>query len=197
MEVASWAAAGRELTMLWMLWAAKEASYKALAKSDVTRPFRPADLQVTVSDNAGRPGSCRRYGKVRTGRALVHVDWEINARFIHCVGVIRCRSSTSEALRYVRPISDLMSSRALETRTAIESVAVRRLACLELAAEFGEEDVDVVREIDGDRLKPPQFVRGGVRLDNYDLSLSHDGDYVAVALLSLGSGCNGPFAPSP
>jgi hypothetical protein len=64
-----------------------------------------------------------------------------------------------------------------------ESFAVRRLA-RSLAVEAGLGDVEIVRERHGAAFGPPRlYTRGGATpLAGWDITLSHDGELVAVVL---------------
>ena len=184
---------------LWMLWAAKEAAFKVARKLQPTVLFAHAAYEVvpTADERAhAAPSTERPSGYVHL-RGLPGLDgvclpvvWELTDSFIHCVASglgdeSRSRwtavASHEELELGTRPY-DPSEREAASARTT-ESLAVRRLASF-LASEAGLGEVEIVRELAGTVFGPPRLYRAGEGqpLDDWDLSLSHDGGLVAAAL---------------
>jgi hypothetical protein len=93
--------------MLWSLWAAKEAAFKAWSRTEPDLVFSPASFEVVVDPGSG--GATVR----RVGTALVlAVRWTQNAHWVHAVA-----SESPGAL-----------GASVETISGNESEAVRALA---------------------------------------------------------------------
>lgn len=188
----------------WAYWAAKETGYKALKKIDpdlvfahrrfVVRPDNPEKFfyQATRTQDATAPDGAVPnvalpdvalpdvalpdvalpdvvlHGVVMHGTRCVPVHWEWNNDYVHCVS-----TSHIQELHYqVRLQSELGGS---------ASIAVRRLAT-DLLARADVQNVEIVRPLAGSRPGPPQVMRGDQPVANIDISLSHDGRFVAAAI---------------
>jgi hypothetical protein len=192
---------------LWMLWAAKEAAYKVAKKLRPDAIFAHSRYEV-MPDGAARPLGDDGGSLLESGRVLLRglpgfdgasfpVEWRLSPSFTHCVAMdaegdfrslrvaISARSDLDRDPAHYEPTERERAS--LAGRSA-ESFAVRRLA-RSLAAEAGLGDVEIVRERSGSAFGPPRlYPRGGTTpLAGWDITLSHDGDLVAVAMAS-GSG---------
>ncbi|MDA3834641.1 MAG: hypothetical protein PF495_14750, partial [Spirochaetales bacterium] len=68
-----------------------------------------------------------------------------------------------------------------------ESFAVRRLAIKNIAKSFhiNAQDIRIIRHHTGNRLHPPMVYVNG-KMQNTELSLSHDGRFAACAFLIQG-----------
>jgi 4'-phosphopantetheinyl transferase EntD len=191
---------------LWMLWAAKEAAFKVARKLEPAVLFAHAAYEVAPTTDerahdAPPTESLNGYVYLRGVPELdgvcLPVVWELTDSFIHCVAIEMGGDSRSrwtavashEELELGARPYDPTEREAASARTA-ESLAVRRLA-RSLAREAGLGDVEIVRELAGTVFGPPRLYRAGEGqpLDDWDLSLSHDGGLVAAAL-------SGPFERS-
>lgn len=147
---------------LWSLFAAKEAGFKVVAKLTPGIAFSPRRFQV----NAALTQVCHEDVRLRL-QVTAQDGW------VHAVAV----QGESESLW------------AVERRCAEmgESVAVRQLAVRLAAQQLGLPVDAIAVERDEDRrfrddLAPPRLLHDGRPLP-VDLSLSHDGPWVACALL--------------
>ncbi len=153
---------------VWRLWTAKEAAYKALARSDPELPFRHARFVVDVEA-----------GVVSYDGRRVPVGWDERGNALSCVArgeepVVTAIATLDEVPVAAGPPAERPSRAALGL--------ARRLLGAWLDAEPPE--LEVVRPFRGRgrRPGPPEVWRTGARLDEIELSLAHDGDYVACAV---------------
>jgi phosphopantetheinyl transferase len=149
----------------WVLWAAKEAAYKAAKKRDGAVVWAPARFEVELSSRCG--GSVRHAGRRFALRVL-----ETGA-FVHAL-------ADDEA-----PLDAVRSGvREIDER-ADASAEARALACRELAAPLG---VAPARLAIAKRGRIPVLCVDGAPA-RADLSLSHHGRFVAFACaLEAGTG---------
>ncbi|MEM9056841.1 MAG: 4'-phosphopantetheinyl transferase superfamily protein [Pseudomonadota bacterium] len=159
---------------LWALWAAKEAVFKALAKRDATLPFVQRAFEVSLA--AGSALTARRpaaqgaaLGAVTHGAARIAVRWRWTAQWLHCETVVDNALSRVCALDEDRPAPDAASA------------AVRRLA-VGLLARLGVPAARIDRAPGRGRGRPPHVVRDERVLAGCEVSLSHDGRFVAAAV---------------
>lgn len=193
---------------LWMLWSAKEATYKVAKKLQPDVIFAHSRYDVIPDDDALAPGddasSILRSGHVvlrglaGLEGACFPIEWRLSPGFTHCVAMdgegdfrslrvaISARSDMGGGSPAYEPTNRELASLA---GRAAESFAVRRLARA-LAAEAGLGDVEIVRERNGSAFGPPRlYPRGGTTpLAGWDITLSHDGELVAVAIASSARG---------
>jgi len=149
---------------LWTLWSIKEASYKVVQKCLPAAKAIPNQFVCQEGENG--VWDCR-YQEMRC-----RVRVAVNDDFVHAVacladGIIHWDNvvvKTDELLTGGNP-----------------SEAVRQLA-VHLLREKGYQDCSIVRRKELQRILPPQIYQGGIPLPNSDISLSHDGRFVAVAL---------------
>jgi phosphopantetheinyl transferase (holo-ACP synthase) len=171
--------------LLWALWAGKEAFFKAARKAQPDLIFSPRRIQVV---HGGRvPG-----GLGATSGKIVHLDaglsaptrWDWHPNRVHCISVIGPATDEGFVSR-VRRLDEIVSVplTAAETDSVYcpESAGVRILAH-ELLAPWQIEDLEIVRTRNGRDFGPPRVFSHGVPLDNVDLSLSHDGAWLAAAV---------------
>jgi 4'-phosphopantetheinyl transferase EntD len=197
---------------LWLLWSAKEAAYKVAKKLRPDTIFAHSRYEVLPDDAALTSGDCgsailpdsvRGSSVLRSGRVTLHglaeldgacfpVEWRLSPTFVHCIAMnaegdfhslmvaISGRGEVDSGTTDYEPSERERAS--LAGRSA-ESFAVRRLA-RSLAVEAGLGDVEIVRERHGAAFGPPRlYTRGGATpLAGWDITLSHDGELVAVVL---------------
>jgi phosphopantetheinyl transferase (holo-ACP synthase) len=147
---------------LWALFAAKEASYKALVKLGGSR-LGPRSIRVAPDLASVSCGNLRLELRVTGDRDHVHaVVWT------------RERPPVARAVRAEGPEHE-EGDRA---RAVLGSIVAMAIGC-------ASEELAVVRDLvpgAWDGRAPPRIERRGVRLEA-DVSLSHDGHYVAAAAL--------------
>lgn len=166
-----------------LLWSAKEAAYKALKKARPALVFAPGRWQVDCAVLRMTGATC--HGRVQMDAdTCIAVNWQYEPHGLHCVATF---GPTPEPIdSAVRTLAESTPQRpfsAVEQASFSrpESAHVRELARQLLAAR-GIHDVEIVRVGDGAAKQPPQVFAAGIPLNHVELSLSHDGDYVAAAI---------------
>jgi phosphopantetheinyl transferase (holo-ACP synthase) len=163
--------------MLWALWAAKETAYKIASKTDLQAVFTPRLYRVVLSPDDHGP---TRSGMVYTPQCPVVVRVFIAPDYLHCIGATQLPGILDHVHWDIGRLSPLE-----EGNDHDPSMAVRRLAGLHLATllDAPTADIDIRRFQDIDRWGPPVPYREGQPAP-FDLSLSHDGAFVAFAMIS-------------
>lgn len=146
--------------LLWSLFAAKEAAFKIVNKLDPRAPF--AHARFVVADDL----SAVVWGGLSMALGIDVVDGWVHA--VACMGP-------------EPPLS------AVEATDRDPSAAARALLCRTVAARIGGTpgDLEVVRDSrpgSWSGYEPPRLVRRDGRPIDGDVSLSHDGRFVGVAV---------------
>ena len=152
----------------WMLWAAKESAFKVLKKIDAKIAFHPQDFEVSID-------SLDRMSVHHNGLVLETLVYSA-PRWVHAVTTAGSKFSMSGNRMHSR-VFDLQS---IETGVD-QSAEVRTFTRRTLSAWLGVswQEVEVVTE---NRI--PRALKKGRALD-IDLSLSHDGNFVACAWIEV------------
>jgi phosphopantetheinyl transferase (holo-ACP synthase) len=183
-ERACIAAAAEPDVILWALWAAKETAYKIASKIDILAVFIPRLYAVALS-----PGDhgVTRSGRVETPQGPVVIRVAIAPDHLHCIGATPLPGILDHVLWDIERLC-----RSEEDDDRDPSMAVRRLAGRRLAAMLDTPvtDIDIRRFNDIDRWGPPStYIEG--QPAPFDLSLSHDGAFIACAMVpTTGEGMN-------
>lgn len=170
--------------MLWALWAAKETTYKVVAKSIPDAIFSPLKYRVKlVRDEAIITGNTQT-GTVTTQSGVVTVCVFFHENHVHCIGI----NGKHRDMRKIyhgygfeeRAYADYPSL----SPAARESLAARKLALKHIAQCCGRniEDMEIIKNGEARAPGPPMLYFKG-KQDKIDISLSHDGRYVAYAFL--------------
>ena len=149
--------------LLWSLWAAKEAAYKAVVKLRPGTPF--AHRRFVVAESLAA---------VRYGDLQLSLEVEANEEWVHAVA---CTGAT-----------DILSSVERKQDGTDQKEAVRSLALGAVAARFDlpRDRLEIVRPPNAEgRPGPPELLLDGLAT-GVDISLSHDGPYVACAAILRG-----------
>ena len=162
-------------TMLWSLWSCKEASYKALIKAG---KVSSSPLKYSVLFGP-QPRSHQFTAIVDTPEGEVTVLLTRRKKYVHAVASTGGASSIG-SLRWA--VSSLKLPRKKITPD-IQSLAVRGAAIMKIAKYFkcGPEELEIVRPMTySGGVGPPVLLLNGTRA-GIDISLSHDGFFVAYA----------------
>lgn len=145
--------------MLWTLWAIKEASYKALMKRYDIKRFIPNQF---LCEPAGEFWRCSHKGM------LCESIVDLNEGYVHAIA---CSGGAGKIIRGV-----------LEGVPEQQHSKIAR----DLAEKFlSDEGCNGGRVERFDGTSPPVIIQEGAPVKNWDVSLSHDGEFVAAALLGL------------
>jgi len=164
--------------LLWALWAAKETAYKIASKINILSVFTPRDYHVVLSPGNHGP---TRSGMVYSPEGPVIMRVLITLEYVHCIGATLLPGLLDHVLWDIARFCP-----AAEGSGHDPSMAVRRLAGRRLAELLGvsEADIDIRRVMDADKWGPPAPYFEGQSIP-FDLSLSHDGAFVAYALIPV------------
>jgi phosphopantetheinyl transferase (holo-ACP synthase) len=163
-------------TTLWSLWACKETAYKVIKKSCVDAAFLPRQWKIILKN----PESACSDGEVKiTDAETVYIRLFSHSRYVHCVGA----DSPADLDRLVCKVEALPEK---ENEKRIDpSLFVRKCLALSIADFFrlNLSDIKINRVQDKSELQPPHVYIAGKKSD-IDISISHDGQFVAYAFLS-------------
>lgn len=168
-----------------LLWSAKEAAYKAAKKRDLALIFAPRRWQVEVGSLASSVRD--REGSVSIDDGTrVEVCWQQRGDWLHCVAVLggppALLDKAVAIAAELEPVGDFRE-RERQSFSCGESAAVRTLA-KHLLHRRGVSNVEILRARSGLARLPPRVYDGEMPLSGIDLSLSHDGRFVAAVITS-------------
>jgi hypothetical protein len=140
-------------------------------------------LRDLPENNPSLQNDCREGEVVIPGSGNVYVRLFTFSSYVHCIA-----SDTAEGLNRIVSRVDRLPGRESSLGTD-PSLFVRSklLRCLANHLYLPAGDVNIVREPQKDGLGPPLLYIAGVR-SVIDLSISHDGYYVAYAYLARSLG---------
>lgn len=169
-----------------MLWSAKEAAYKALKKARPEQVFAPGRWRVDTA--ALRTAGVVHHGRIAIdARTVLALRWRRHRHWLHCLALLGPAPAVLDsAVCTVRMLGNDRPRAAFTAReragfVSAESAAVRRLA-KRLLRRHGLHAVEIVRTPQGRSLSPPRVLCAGAPVPGTDLSLSHDGRFVAAAV---------------
>lgn len=170
--------------VLWTCWAAKEAAYKALVKTDPKLIFAHRRFLVCPeTTDAFDDTDGRTDGVVRYETEWVPVTWHWTDDWVHCQTGLASEQSWQMGLvedyRATPAFNELQQSSQLP-----DASVVSRLLAYSLLRDHGAGDVGIVRERAA-RRRAPWLERQGQPVRDLDISLSHDGRYAAAAIRRL------------
>ena len=177
---------GNPEAALWSFWACKEAAYKVVQKNDHCAAFLPGRWSVRYRDFQDLPESkpslqrlCREGEVVIPGSGNVYVRLFTFPSYVHCIA-----SDTAEGLsRIVARVDRLPRRENSFRRDPSLFVRSKLLCCLARHLRLPVKDMSIVRKLQKNGLGPPLLCIAGVR-SAVDLTISHDGCYVAYAYLA-------------
>ena len=171
---------------LWSFWAAKEAAYKVVLKKNGREAFIPNrwSVRYRVSQDLPEPhsplqGACRDGEVVIPGCSRIFVRLFAFPSYLHCIA-----SDTTEGMNQMIARVDRLPGQE-DFLPADPSLFVRSRLLRSLAdhLRLPTEDMKVVRKPGRNGLGPPLLYIEGIE-SAIDLSISHDGSYVAYAYLA-------------
>ncbi|MBU4580919.1 MAG: 4'-phosphopantetheinyl transferase superfamily protein [Proteobacteria bacterium] len=159
-------------TLLWSLWAAKEAAYKAVSRGDPAVCSIPRQYQVVLDAEDTTRKPVRRTGKVITPQGKLVLEVAVSADLVHALA-----AGAEETLRRLcRRVKRLDGGKS----AGDPSVFVRGALLREIARRLNcpVTDLSIVKNQDG--LGAPRVIFRGDLLAA-EVSLSHDGRFAAFA----------------
>jgi hypothetical protein len=161
--------------LLWALWAAKETAYKIASKTDILAVFIPRLYPVVLSSGDDKP---TRSGWVDTPKGPVVVRVAITPEYLHCIGATQYPGILDDVLWEVERLPPPAADGHYDPSTSVRRLAGRRLAKI---LDRPAADIDIRRFNDIDQWGPPApYIEGQAAA--FDLSLSHDGAFIAYAM---------------
>lgn len=188
-------------TLFWVFWAAKEAAFKVAAKMGKIDLFSPKKFLVkkTDSENFSLANSHSNLEVVfYHDRILVEIQIDQDHTCIHAIASLAQENSNKEQAKIFSGQVDLttlqsidfpnfpaISSNSKETDLRQESLIVRHLCILHIAAKFNLsfDRLRIIRRRNKKFLGPPQICYDD-QICALDLSLSHHGKWVGWAFSS-------------
>lgn len=170
--------------IIWSLWAAKEAAYKACQKQFPEIIFSPKKLMIT--DETLFLLKTRIEWRELTGGLIyqglfISLKWHWQQDAVHCLAVLL---ENQEVFQYWQEIHWKITK--INCSVAEESYHTRLFA-KQFLQTFGlDPTIEIIRPIKVERqttrLGPPVLSNGKETITNYEISLSHDGHWAAVAM---------------
>jgi phosphopantetheinyl transferase (holo-ACP synthase) len=155
---------------LWSYWACKETAYKVIKKSCLDAAFLPRRWTAVFNKTQSKYSD----GEVIIPeKGKVYVCLFSNSQYVHCVG--------ADSLAALDKL--IWSVEALPEKEEVNpSLFLRNRLGQKLAEYFSLNihDIKIKRARESGELQPPRVYVSG-RKTNIDISLSHDGRFVAYA----------------
>ena len=190
--------------VLWALWAAKEAAFKAAVKSIPGLPFSPRSIRIEffqparagdcwpLEASTSLLGGCRplAYGLAHVRNQVYKILWEYHEDFVHALALGPWTAGpTTRTDRWFRQgwKSVVRNLAPIPSHPEGASGAVRRIARQLLSVlppvHLRIPKTQIVRDLlPNGRLGPPAFNDDTLRVD-LDLTMTHDGPWGAAGLL--------------
>lgn len=160
--------------MLWILWASKEASYKVVSKSQPGVSSSPRAYEVSLQENITNTSVS---GVVETPNGSIPVRIFKTKDSIHCIATTGTTESIDSIIWGVQRIAGDQRSPQHS-----ESFAVREAAKNHLSLYFNLNPDEIeIRRPGGTRGLGAPIVYLNDRRAGVDISLSHEGEFVAYA----------------
>lgn len=154
--------------ILWKIWSAKEAAFKALKKLNPELVFAHRFFEVFEEGLVVHP--------LRT----CSVKWRENLDWVHCLAFTD--SNLSKQIIWCESHKRMLLENSVGEASDTESQLGRKFALSEIKLDRRHE-LSIARELVAGTEQAPKVLRNGVSISGLDLSLSHDGNYVAFAVL--------------
>jgi len=172
-------------TALWSFWACNEAAYKVIQKKTSGAAFVPrrwsVHYQARVDSPGGLPPAAGHYGDgevVIANSDPVYLRLFTFPSYIHCLAADESRG-IDQIMAHVDAIPERTGPQGTDPSLFVRMRLIRSLAG-DLCRP--EEDLRIIREKKKDGLGPPVLYIADAP-SAIDLSISHDGRYVAYAYI--------------
>jgi hypothetical protein len=171
-------------SLLWAFWAAKETSYKVVSKSYPGVSSAPRRYPVCMSpDRTGDAAS----GIVHTPCGTIPVKWLFTDDYVHCIGADAEDPAAAGRLDRIESGLSRIDTRGETGSWSLqgeESIQVRRHAAVHIASHLSRDPDDIcIKRAKGPGGMGPPVACVEDEPDEIDVSLSHDGRFLAYAFL--------------
>lgn len=178
-------------TSLWAIWAAKEAAFKVVKKTDPKLGFSPKKYLVDYLGLNAPAKNQPLKGAVSYNNYLVSVEWFITCEYVHCAAIwsdrLRLPDNLRAAIWNMNDKNFYSTDQEFSTREmlSIRSKESRQVRILtkKLLSDNEVKNVEIVRDLIDGRLGPPYVLQAGLRCAKYDISMSHHGRFRAATIL--------------
>lgn len=174
--------------ILWAIWAAKEAAYKALKKQFPQLIFSLNQFIVTkdtLHELQKLNFNNNIIGTLLYNKQLLTLNWQYNINFVHCIAVLNNKIFNNWEIIHYNITEDLenlnisnikkhFTKRELISIYSEQSLKTRFYAKQFLKSIDFEDNIEIIRSN-----SPPALFVGEKQLDN-EISLSHDGKFMAI-----------------
>lgn len=177
---------------LWIFWAAKEAAFKLLSKKIGPLVFSHKKFEISFADSIEDTDS---KGKAAYLNEEIFLLLQRNADYIHVLATedlrgnvpfkILNRKSLTEESSLLAEYRNYSSGRECESAKSEESQLVRLFTRGALAELYDKHwyDFEIIRNKEGKKWMPPVVYFKGQPFP-CDISMSHDGQFLAWTLMS-------------
>jgi len=167
--------------VLWSLWTGKETAYKVMQKLNPGITSAPGRYHVSLMGPVcmGTVGHTCVRGFVDTPAGVVHIMITRGPDYFHCIGT---RDNENLLRSVIGNVYTLGNSRetpariSASVRTCAQGAIARCMNC--------KRDAIRIARIASDRGLGPPIVYINDHRPNVDISLSHDGKFIAYAMLA-------------
>ncbi len=166
-------------SLIWAFWSAKETAFKAISKSYPDVSSAPRRYAVSFDSAKNNLTS----GSVATPHGIVNVTITFNNDYVHCFGVGDNCEISNKIEFGICDIGDDLRKNPLE-HAKTESRMVREFTKNRIASclMISPLEIDIIRPETPNGKAPPE-VYINRKKTHIDISLSHDGRFVAYAFL--------------
>lgn len=167
--------------LLWLLWAGKESAYKVLKKLMPEMIFSHSKIVVDIDEKV-------LYGTVTYGEYVISIRWLVATNWLHSVAVLKEDEKQLDVFEYeIKELGkvsvktdDFTPEEALSVYS-LESAGVRNLT-KDILNKYKLENVEIIRSPLEKKFSPPELYVDRTPLKYWDLSMSHDGNFVSCAV---------------
>jgi hypothetical protein len=167
---------------LWSLWSCKETAYKVIKKISADIAFLPRQWRVKISKTANsyEKGEVSIAGCTLTGtRAAIFTRLFIFDEYVHCIGSDDFRE-LDKAIWSVDALPDCKDGKKIDPSIFVRDCIIRKVAG---SFNLNYRQLEVRRVKKDGELLPPYICLNNNKYP-VDISLSHDGNFVAYSFIS-------------
>jgi hypothetical protein len=172
--------------VLWSFWACKEAAYKVIQKQTSNATFVPRRWSVGFQTLLDSSVSLQTHKKnYRDGSVWVPGFDAVCFRLFYFSSYLHCIAADAYCAmeNIVAGVERMPEQENAPGADPSVFVRLRMIHSLAAALRIPEEDLQIIRKTENGGLTPPRLYIAGVP-SGMELSISHDGRYVAYAYMS-------------